>query len=479
LLWAGEEGDALATMLGEIQAALPMLPDQRRSVLPGLLDAVLQGQVVRSRRALRGRGGTEHPRVFIWGLLEARLQTADTLVLGGLVEGVWPPATDPGPWLSRPMRARVGLASPEQAVGQAAHDFLSAANAAPHVVLSGPARRDGAPAVPARWLTRLEVLLAGHGQSLPQHPAVAWVRALDQPVDRPRPAAPPRPCPPVVLRPRRLSVTEIETWLRDPYAIYARHVLKLNALKPLDEATDAADYGALVHAGMRHFLVEHDTRWPPGAAGHLRRAMARALAEAGLREALAAWWAPRLDRIADWVAEVEATRRAVHRIAAIEAEVKGTSELPRDGGRFALVGRADRIERRADGTLAILDYKTGTPPSQKEVDAGLAPQLLLEAAMAESGAFGAELAGQAGELIYWHLTGGYDPGEVRSLFKGDSEAIAAAVAAARESLGALIDAYDQPDRCYLSQPHPARAPRFSDYAQLARVAEWAAAGEEA
>jgi ATP-dependent helicase/nuclease subunit B len=479
LLWAGEEGDALATTIAELQPALQELPDQRRSVLPGLLDAVLQGKVVRSRRALRGRGGTEHPRVFIWGLLEARLQTADTMVLGGLVEGVWPPATDPGPWLSRPMRTRVGLASPEQVVGQAAHDFVSAANAAPHVVLSCPARRDGAPAVPARWLTRLEMFLAGHAQRLPEHPAVAWVRALDQPEGRPRPATPPRPCPPVVLRPRKLSVTEIETWLRDPYAIYAKHVLKLRALKPLDEATDAADYGSMVHAGMRIFLEEHGTRWPPGAAGHMRRAMARALFNADLREALAAWWAPRLDRIADWVAETETARRAIHRIAAIVAEVDGTDDLPRDGGTFSLAGRADRIERRADGALAILDYKTGTPPTQKEVDAGLAPQLLLEAAMAAAGGFGAEMAGQAGELIYWHLTGGYEPGEVRSLFKGDAVQIAAAVATARENLGSLIDAYDQPDRCYLSQPHPASAPRFSDYEQLARVTEWAAAEEEA
>ena len=479
LLWAGEEGDALATALASVQAALPLLPDQRRAVLPGLLDAVLQGQVVRSRRALRGRGGTEHPRVFIWGLLEARLQTVDLLVLGGLVEGVWPPATDPGPWLSRPMRAKVGLASPEEAVGQAAHDFVSAAMAAPRVVLSCPARRDGAPALPARWLTRLEMFLAGHGQRLEEHPAPGWVRTLDQPAGRPRPAAPPRPCPPVPKRPRKLSVTAIETWLRDPYAIYARHVLDLAALKPIDEATDAADYGTLVHNGMGHFLAEHGTRWPPGAAQHLRRAMARALAEAELRASLAAWWAPRLDRIADWVAEVETARRAIHPIAAVKPEASGELFLPRDGGRFLLTGRADRIERREDGALAILDYKTGTPPSQKDVDAGLAPQLLLEAMMAETGAFGTELAGAAAELVYWHLTGGYEPGEVRSLFKGDATANAAAVASARDNLGGLIDAYDQPDRCYLSQPHPARAPRFSDYAQLARVAEWSAAGEEA
>ena len=478
-LWAGEEGDALATALSAAQNALAMLPDQRRSVLPGLLDALLRGGVVRSRRALRGRGGTEHPRVFIWGLLEARLQTADVLVLGGLAEGVWPPATDPGPWLSRPMRATVGLASPEQVVGQAAHDFVATACAAPRVVLSCPVRRDGAPAVTARWLTRLETFLGGHRRSLPLHPAVAWARALDQPADGPHPAPPPRPCPPVALRPRKLSVTEVETWLRDPYAIYARHILRLKALDPLEQATDAADYGSLVHAGLRHFLAEHGTRWPPDAADKLRRAMDRALAEAGLRAALAAWWSPRLARIADWVARTDADRRSERALEAIAAEVSGEVLLVRPGGNFRLTGRADRIERRKDGHLAILDYKTGTPPSQTEVEAGLAPQLLLEAAIAAEAGFGPDVAGTAVELIYWHLTGGHEPGEARSLYRGKGEAIVEATAAARTSLGALIDAFDAPERCYISHPHPDWAPRFSDYAQLARVAEWAAAGEEA
>jgi ATP-dependent helicase/nuclease subunit B len=282
----------------------------------------------------------------------------------------------------------------------------------------------------------------------------------------------------VALRPRQLTVTEIETWLRDPYAIHARHVLKLAALRPLDEATDAADYGSLVHTGMRHFLDRHGVRWPPDAADQMRRAMLRALAEAGLREALAAWWAPRLERIADWVTGVEAERRATRPPVAIAAEIPGTFDLARPGGAFKLIGRADRIERRADGGLAILDYKTGTPPTQKDVDAGLAPQLLLEAAMAEAGAFAEIGSGAADELTYWHLTGGFQAGELRALFKGRADAIAAAVADARAALCRLIDAYDAPDRCYLSQPQPGFAPRFSDYAQLARVAEWAAAGDE-
>ena len=477
-LWAGEEGEALAMLLAEVLAALPRLPDQRRDVLPELLDAVLEGAVVRSRRALRGRDRTEHPRVFIWGLLEARLQTVDVMVLGGLAEGVWPPSTDPGPWLSRPMRATVGLPSPEAIIGQAAHDFVACACAAPTVVLSCPRRLDGAPVVPARWLTRLETLLGGQGATLPRHPAAAWVRSLDQPAGAPLPVQPPRPCPPLALRPRRLSVTEIETWLRDPYAIHARHVLHLAALKPLEEATDAADYGSLVHAGMHHFLARHGVRWPSDAEDQMRSAMMRALAEADLREALAAWWAPRLLRIADWVACLEAERRSARPPVAIATELSGTYGLARPGGEFRLTGRADRIELGQGGALAILDYKTGTPPSQREVDTGVAPQLPLEAAMAEAGAFGTAWTGVASELAYWHLTGGFHAGDLRTLFKGDADAIAVAVSDAREALCALIDAYDTPGRCYLSQPQPGLAPRFSDYAQLARVAEWAAAGDE-
>jgi ATP-dependent helicase/nuclease subunit B len=542
-LWGAEEGEALATRLAEVRDAVGLMPDLRRGVLPGLLDAVLEGAVVRSRRALRGRGGVEHPRIFIWGLLEARLQSVDLAVLGGLAETVWPPVAEPGPWLSRPMRTRVGLPVPEEAVGQAAHDFVAACCMAPDVVLSCPVRRDNAPAVPARWLTRLDMFLAGraadvslpaavwaggerdavdtgawpglarsratlpplppqdvggrakpghdtgskpghdtrgeHGgvAALPEHPAVAWARAMDLPGGPPCPVRPPRPCPPVGKRPRQLSVTAIETWLRDPYAIYARTILRLKALKPLDEATDASDYGSLVHDGLHRFLHRHGAVWPADAARDLRLAMAQALGDAGLRQALVAWWSPRLERIADWVAETETARRAVRAPVAISTEANGGIELVRPGGRFRLTGRADRIERYEDGTLAILDYKTGSPPSQKDVDAGLAPQLLLEAAMAADGGFGAELRGTTAALIYWRLSGGLDPGQSMPLFKKNPADIPGAVLHARDRLGDLIDAFDDPRRAYLSRPHPGLAPRFSDYEQLARVAEWSAAGD--
>ena len=476
-LWRLEEGEALATHLSALAQALPILPAQPVVTLPGLLDASMQGAVVRSRRALRGREGQEHPRVSILGLLEARLQSADLMVLGSLAEGVWPPATDPGPWMSRPMRTAAGFSSPEERVGQMAHDYAMLACAAPQVVLSCPRRRDGALAVPARWLVRLQAYLAGQGTMLPSHPAAEWARLLDQPVGEPRPAAPPQPRPPVATRPRRLSVTEVETWLRDPYAIYARHVLKLRALKPLEQSADGADYGSIVHEAIADFLTNLPPTYPRLAPALLRAAMDRALDKAQLRPALTAWWRPRLARIADWVAEAERERRLHGPMALVRSEVKGVWSVPCTGPEFILSGRADRIERRADGRLAILDYKTGAVPSTGAVDQGLAPQLPLEAAMAATGVFGPELAGRTAELTYWHLSGGYEPGKVAKVLKHDPDRTEAEAEIAKNALVALIAAFDDPGRAYLSRPHPGDAPRFSDYAQLARVAEWAALEE--
>jgi ATP-dependent helicase/nuclease subunit B len=378
--------------------------------------------------------------------------------------------------MSRQMRARAGLPSPEERIGEAAHDFFAVACAAPLAVLSCPRRRDGAPAVPSRWLARLDAYLAGQGQTLAVHPAAAWARLLDQPSGPPAPAAPPEPRPPVAMRPRKLSLTEIETWIADPYAIHARHILRLRPLRPLEEQTDAADYGTLVHAALKRFLDQVGASWPHDAAARLALAMEQVLAEAGLRPALREWWRPRLRRIAAWVAEHEIERRSAMAPRRILAEIPGDWRLADTDG-FRLTGRADRIEIRADGSLAILDYKTGTLPSVGKVDEGQASQLTLEAAMAAAGAFGADATGPAGELAYWRLTGGYEPGEAKALLGGDRAAIAAAAAEAEASLRRLIAAFDDAGRPYLSQPHPGRRPRFPEYAQLARVAEWESAGD--
>ncbi|MGH7121408.1 MAG: PD-(D/E)XK nuclease family protein, partial [Acetobacteraceae bacterium] len=472
-LWAFEEGDALAAHLTELIGALAHLLPMPPDAVPALLDAALKGVVVRGRRAVRGagEGALEHPRVFIWGLLEARLQTVELIVLGGLSEGSWPPATDPGPWLSRPMRAVLGLPAPEEAVGRAAHDFLAAALAAAEVVFSAPRRRDGAPAVPARWLMRLAAML---GRELPRHPAVLWARALDRPAGAPHPVSAPRPKPPVAARPRRLAVTEIATWLADPYAIYARHVLRLRPLPGIAEAADAADFGQIVHAGLARFFASVAGVWPADAAKGLGQSLCDALEEHCLPPHLAHWWQPRLARIAAWVDGEERLRRAGAAAPLIAVERGGEWKLSGPAGPFILAGRADRIERRGDGRIGILDYKTGRIPVAADVFAGRAPQLPLLAAMAEAGALGAEFAAPVAELTYWRLLGRDAAGEAGLLTR--PEQIPALKDAAVAGLMGLIAAFDEPARPYLAQPHPGNLPSYSDYARLARVAEWASGG---
>ncbi len=397
--------------------------------------------------------------MFIWGLLEARPAACGSDRAGRPAEGVWPQATEPGPWMSRPMRAAAGLPSPEESVGQMAHDFLMTACAAPEVVLSCPRRRDGAPTVAARWLVRLEAMLRGSGQTLSEHPAVQWARALDQPAAPVPRRAPPAPRPALEHRPPPPRVTEIETWLRDPYAIYARRVLRLEALRPLEESADAADYGVIVHDAIARFLREAGERFPPDAPRRLLAAMDAALDERDLRPALAAWWRPRLRRIAGWLAEAERDRRLGQGLVQIGAEKDGSWMVP--GARaFTLRGRADRIERRFDGTIAILDYKTGAVPSARTSRPAWRRSFRWRPRWPPTGAFGTDLVGQPCELTYWHLTGGFEPGKVTTLFKQNPTEIEAVVATAREKLAALIAAFDDPARPYLSQPHPGAAPRF-------------------
>jgi ATP-dependent helicase/nuclease subunit B len=451
--------------------------DVTASQLPDLLAALLAGQVARGRRALRGRTDTaEHPRVFIWGVVEARLQSVDLAILAGLVDGVWPPAADPGPWLSRPMRAKITLPPPEADIGQAAHDFASLICASGQAVLSCPARYDGAPSVPSRFLLRLETLLAASGLVLQPHPAAAWAARLDQPVAI-QAERPPSPRPPLSFRPRKLSITEIEIWRADPYAIYAKHILKLKPLQKLDREIGDAEFGQIVHAGLHEFYQNHGTAWPKDAVSDLFAAFELALHKIAPPVGIAEWWRPRLRRIAQWVDARETERRQASQPRQIATEVAGTWVLSQPGGNFTLVGRADRIDVGNDDGLAIIDYKTGTVPNQKQVEAGHFPQLPLEAAMAEMGGF-AGLTGKVRELSYWSLKGDHEIGQQRSLFKNDPEAIQQGVGRAVQGLQALIDRYDQAETPYLATPNPANALRYPDYDQLARRAEWAANAED-
>jgi len=466
-LWAGDAGEQAAGFIAELRAAALRFPAIDSVAYPGFFSALLSGLVVRAKY---GR----HPRLFIWGPLEARLQHADLLILGGLNEGTWPqePAVDP--WMSRPMRIDFGLPEPERRIGLSAHDFAQA-SAAGEVVLTRALKVDGTPTVPARWLLRLDNLLRAVGLRLERNfpsTLLGWYRNLDRP---PHPATsilPPAPKPPLDARPRRLSVTDIETWMRDPYAIYARHILRLDPLDPLDADPGAADRGIFIHRILDRFVRKFPGALPPEAFGELLKIGEDVFRSLLDRPGVRTFWWPRFERIAAWFVESEHDRRP--RIEQSLSEVTGALVFETADKPFTLTGRADRIDRLKAGGLAIVDYKTGTVPKIGDVKAGLAPQLSLEAAMAMEGAFRGVSAEDVTELAFWRLTGGHRPGEIIELKANPVDLAHDALA----GLLHLIAKFDQIETGYEARPRPDYAPRFSDYEHLARVKEWSAQNGE-
>jgi ATP-dependent helicase/nuclease subunit B len=468
-LWSGEAGAALAALLAEALPVLDAQPAIAPADLPDLLDALLEGHVIRRPRSKDG-----HPRIAIWGVQEAMLQTVDTAILGGLVEGVWPSLPEPGPWLSRPMRKAAGLPSPERQIGAAAHEFFALGSGCKTVIFSAPTRRDRAPAVPARWLTRLDALLAATGQSLDPHPAAAWAAQLDTPalrIQRPKPA--PRPA--SHLRPTTLSISDIATLIADPYAIYARHILRISQLDPLDEESDPSLFGNIVHKGLQNFFAVGRNFDAPDAAAELTLALQIAMRGERPRAALENWWAARLERIAGWIIDAERERRINNPPVAMALEIEGI--LPVAGG-FTLKGRADRIEKRADGSVFIMDYKTGAPPDEKKVESGAAPQLPLEAVMAQAGAFGAALQGPVTELGFWKLSGRNTNGEDRPLFAKDPARLRQVIDTAAEKLPALFQKFALETTPYLARPHPSRSTYDDPYHGVSRRGEWGGEGSD-
>ena len=417
------------------------------------------------------------PRVRIFGLLEARLQSVDRIVLGGLNESTWPPDTRNDPWLSRPMRLELGLNLPELRVGLSAHDFAQGLGA-PEVVLSRAAKQAGAPTVRSRFVQRLAAV-AGETrwkQALRRGARYTdYARALDHPA-KVSPMPRPQPVPPPEARPSQLSVTDIENWLRDPYTIYAKHVLRLFPLDAIDTPPGAADRGTFIHEAIGEFTKKHADALPTDVG--------RALIELGKKhfeplkdfeEARAFWWT-RFVRVAAWLEGWERERR--DGATKIFAEMSGKHAIPLGKTEFLLTARADRIERRADGSYALLDYKTGQPPTDAQVRSGLAPQLTLEAAILREGGFPEiPAASSVSEIAYVRLKGGDPPGEPKSIKLEDGTPDSYADLALQKLAG-IAQRFLVEGEPYRSLVHPMWKTHYGDYDHLARVKEWAASGGE-
>ena len=476
LAFEGPEGAALASAFDEL------LGEQAQTGLMVLIsDYPEVFQTAFGDRMVR-RPEVANAPLRIYGPLEARLTQSDRVIVGGLVEGVWPPAPRIDPWLSRPMRHELGLDLPERRIGLSAHDFAQLLGT-DEVILSHAAKVGGAPAVASRFLHRLEAV-AGDGRWGAAKAAgekyVRFAHELDRP-DKVEPIPQPAPTPPRETRPLKLSVTAIEDWLRDPYTIYAKYILRLNPLDPVDMPLSAADRGSAIHDALGEFTQTFATILPTDPARELRGIGEKYFAPLMERpEARALWW-PRFLRIARWFADWEIARRG--HLSAIEAEIRGEIPIRLDNERtFVLSARADRIERRHDGTFAILDYKTGQPPTGKQVRMGLSPQLTLEAAILREGGFANIPAGSSvSEIGYVRLSGNNPPGEQKPLElkinKSDvPQPPDAAADEARRKLEALIRSFENEAQAYTSLNLSMWSNRYGSYDDLARIKEWSAAG---
>ena len=361
--------------------------------------------------------------------------------------------------------------SPERAIGLAAHDFATLA-AMPEVRLTRALKVDGTPTVESRWLQRLRQLTTGlklEKKLEPTVPYMAYAMKFAVPERAPVPALRPEPRPPVAKRPRELSVTQIETWLRDPYAIYARHVLRLRPLDPLDAEIGPMDRGSAMHEILEVFIRETAEGFPPDPVARLIGISEEVFARYGFPQATLAVWRPRFARAARWFVGDERRRRP--EIQRSHLEIKGTLTIEAPGGNFVLTGRADRIDELRTGGAAIIDYKTGNPPSDSQVGV-FASQLPLEGAILEHGGFYGVAPLVSAQLVYIQYSGGEEPGKTR-VVKGDAHML---VAETYANLVRLIANFDREETAYLPRIAPFRVDAAGDYDHLARVLEWSLTG---
>lgn len=452
-LWEKAAGEEALKAVTELQAEAGAGGEMTPADYAGVFLGVLNRHEVRETESV-------HPGIMIWGTLEARVQGSDLVVLGGLNDGTWPAQPPPDPWLNRAMRKEAGLLLPERRIGLSAHDYQQAV-AARRVVLSRSKRGAEAETVPSRWLNRLVNLMSGlperHGPEAlgaMRERGDDWLRkaqAFDAAPEA-SPARRPSPRPPVAARPRKLSVTEIKTLVRDPYAIYARHVLKLRPLDPLRPVADPRLRGTVLHEILEIYLRS-------GGGGRERLL---AITEAVLAEKVA-WplartiWHSRIAKAADAFLTFSATTGG----QPVLIEEKGAVALP--GLDFALTGKPDRIDLLADGRLYLIDYKTGAPPTkaqQKHFD----KQLFLTAAMAEGGGFRGLDPAEVAKLSYVGLKADLDI-ETSDLQPGE-------VAEVWAEFGRMMASYARPGQGYTARRALESVRDTSDYDHLSRFGEW-------
>lgn len=458
-LWSGDIGEQCVQALEELVLQANKVGTISPSAYPVLFKHLLKGKTYRTRFG-------NHPRLAILSPLEARLQNFDLVILGSLNEGSWPGTTNVDPWMSCSMRENLGLPLPEQNIGKSAHDFVGCFGAK-EVVLSRAQKEDGKPTVASRWLLRLQTVMhkSGYKNILQQtQPWQEWAMRLNFP-EVIQPISPPEPKPPLAARPTKLSVTQIEKLLKDPYVIYAEKILGLKKLKDIDAKPGPLEFGNFIHAVFDYIVQNYDDL-PDNIVD--QRQIASRFAEQWLEKetitpSLKTFWWERLNRVIGWFLENEKKRQ--EKSETIYSEQWDEKEFPLSPP-FTLTAKSDRIEVLQDNRAIIVDYKTGTLPSATDIRLGYAPQMVLEAII-----LSAQFSVQ--DMCYWRVTGG-DPSveEYEFIEKIRDKNIKDLMEEAEEGVVALIQHFQQETSPYLSQPDPTATLAYNDYTHLARVKEW-------
>ena len=467
-LYDGEAGEAFADHLRRLASTQADF-DFPALAWPSIHAAMITG------KSVKPRFGSD-PRIHIWGALEARLQPVETVILGGLNEKVWPQRPSDDPFLSRGMKAGIDLGPPERRTGLAAHDFQMLAGNR-RLILTRSARQESAPSVASRWLQRLHAAAGEDAVKAMQARGQMFLdesRKLDWRRDEKR-AERPNPKPAVALRPKDFSVTDIETLIRDPYAIHARKILGLEALEDLLREPDALERGKLFHKIAEVFVNERKSA--PGTADELMAIGRRLFDEQGLPPEIEISWWRRFERMADNLIAFETGRFGETRQSHVEIKAKPT---PVDNTGVTLSGRADRIDEMKDGTAQIIDYKTGTLPSIKQAFQLRSPQLPLEAALMARGAFETIGAKNASDLLYVRLKsdGDVKPESVPATKENaDGESADQIGERAWQRLAKMLESYNGESQGYLSRQAMLKENDAGRYDHLARVAEWMSGGD--
>jgi ATP-dependent helicase/nuclease subunit B len=464
-LWGNTEGKKAADFLSQLRDAAEQMPAMTGRDYADVLQGLLRDVRMDIPKA-------QHPFLRIVTPEQAQFIKADTVIIGGMNNGVFPPELQDNPWLSPDMMRRLKLPSTESAIGRAAHCFVQAASQ-PEVLLSRAQRSGNAPAVESLFMTRLRMVLKqaglkekGFDKNLTPKTSLPDIHAALQKPAQTVLLEPPSPTPAIELRPKQLPVTAIEALMRDPYSVYAKYILQLRPKQSIDPSPGASERGIFTHAALDAFVKKYPRQFPDNAVEELLKIGQETFQTRMDNPAVRAFWWPRFERIAEWFVAFESERRALSKT--IGSEVQGRIEMDMGDSVFTLTALADRIDRGQNDALTVIDYKTGSVPTQKSVALGFSPQLTLEALIAFSGGFKGIDAGSVGKIQYWKLTGGRPAGTVTEV-KGDVQEL---VAGARQGVEDLIRTFNDPATPYLSSPRPEWAPRYNDYQHLSRVDEW-------